>query len=182
MSPALLATAAVVLAASGLAHAATHGSTRRAVVAHGVLGARWAGPVVVLLAAVELLLGAGLLAAVLLGDAPVQRGLGLTAAALFLLLAGYAHAAWRARPGAAPPCACGVGESPLGPWVTLRAVLLGLLALGGAVAVEAAGVAGRPWHEVVVLVSATTALSVGLTYLPAARALSAPLVLGRATS
>jgi hypothetical protein len=182
MSPALLVTAAVVLLVSGVAHVLRHASTRAFVLTHDVLP-RWsAGPVVALLTACELLLGVGLLAAVLLGRAAPQEMLGLGAAALFLALAGYAHLAWRVRPETAPPCACGVGETPMGPWVTLRAVLLAGLTAAGALSVGDGAVAGRPWSEVVILLCATLALSSALTYLPAARALLAPLTLRRSTS
>lgn len=178
MSPALLATGALVLLVSGIGHLRTVGPTSAMVVSHQVVPPRLAGPVSVLLLLVELVLGAGLLVAVLLGTAGAQRGLGLVCAGVFVALAGYAHLAWREQHGAPALCACGVGESPLGPWVSARALLLGGITALGALSAGGPGLADRAWTEVVILVCATTTLALVTVFLPAARALPAPATIG----
>lgn len=182
MSPALLLTGAVLLLVPGLGHLSAQRSTAALLRAHGVVPGRWAGPLTVVLTVVEIVLGAALLLSVLAGASGAQQALGLTAAVLFAGLAGYAHQAWRATAGArdVPLCACGVAESPLGPWVTGRALLLALLCVLAALSAGGVAPADRPWAELFVLGCAAVTLSVLLLLLPAARSVPGRLALGGA--
>lgn len=177
MSPALLAVAALVLLATGWAHLRHPSRTGAQVGAHGVLPPSGARVAAALLGPVEVALGGGLLLAVLLGHAGGQVVLGIGAAVLFAALALYAHTAHRRRPGHPLPCACGVAESPLGPWVTARAVMLALVTTSGVLTTGGPTPGQRPGEELVVLACAAVALAVVLTYLPLARAVPAALPL-----
>lgn len=184
MSPALLLTAAMLLLMPGLAHLRSPHSTAALMRAHGVLPSDWERPVTAVLTMLEIVLGSALLLSVLAGAAGAQRSLGLVAAAVFATLAGYAHRAWRATAQTrdVPLCACGVAESPLGPWVTGRALLLALLSGVGALSVAGAAPTDRPWSELVVLGCTAVTLSVLTLLLPAARSLPGRLPVGRAWS
>lgn len=182
MSAALLLTGALVLLVSGVGHLRGPRATSALIGAHGVLPARYAASLTVILVVVEIALGAALVLAVTLGSTGAQRALGLGAVAVFAVLAGYAHTAWRARPHDAQLCACGVAESPLGPAVTGRAVLLALVSAGGALSVGGTSLLGRPWDELVVLACAVTSLTVLLILLPAARAVGPRVPVGGAWS
>ncbi|MBA2695500.1 MAG: MauE/DoxX family redox-associated membrane protein [Ornithinimicrobium sp.] len=184
MSAALLLTGAVLLLVPGLAHLWSQRSTAALMLAHGVLPSGWERPVTAVLTMLEIGLGAALLLSVAAGETGAQRGLGLVAAALFATLAGYAHRAWRATASTrhVPLCACGVAESPLGPWVTGRALLLALLSGVGALSTGGGAPVDRPWSEMVVLGSAAVTLSVLMLLLPAARTLPGRLPVGRAWS
>ncbi len=182
MSAALLLTGALVLLVTGIGHLRGTRATSALIGAHGVLPTRYAGSVTVLLTIVEIALGSALALSVMLGAADAQRTLGMGAVAVFVVLAGYAHTAWRTRPHDAPLCACGVAESPLGPAVTGRAVLLALVSAVGAVSIGGTSLLGRSWDELVVVACAVTSLTVVLVLLPAARAVGPRVPVGGAWS
>ncbi len=170
MSGALLVAVAGVLIASGLAHGVHFESSRAAVADQHVVSPGLAGPLVAVLSVAEIALGGGTLAAVLTGST-AQTVWGLLCALLLVAFGGYVHLAWLRRTRRDVLCACGVGEAPLGLWVTLRSGLLAVLALGGA-AFASSGVSwlDRPAFELSVLVCVAFSLAVAVTMLPAARA------------
>ncbi len=182
MSAALLLTGALVLLVSGVGHLRAPRATSALIGAHAVLPTRYAASLTVVLIAVEIALGATLAVSVTLGSTLAQRTLGLGAGAVFAVLAGYAHTAWRTRPHDATLCACGVAESPLGPAVTGRAVLLALVSAVGAVSVGGKSLLGRPWDELVIVACSVTSLTVMLILLPAARAVRPRVPVGGAWS
>lgn len=184
MSVALLLVGAVLLLVPGLAHLRSQASTAELMRAHGVLPSGWERPATAVLTMLEIGLGAALLLSVAVGATGAQQSLGLVSAALFATLAGYAHRAWRttAHTQDVPLCACGIAESPLGPWVTGRALLLALLSGLGALSTGGVAPVDRPLTELVVLASAAVTLSVLLLLLPTARTLPGRLPVGRAWS
>lgn len=182
MSAALLLTGALVLLVSGAGHLRAPRTTSALMQDHAVLPTRYAASVTVTLIAVEILLGAGLVLSVILGAAGAQQALGLGAAVLFGVLAAYAHQAWRTRPHDGQLCACGIAESPLGPSVTGRALLLALISAVGALSVGSTALLGRSWAELAVVGCAATSLTVLLILLPAARALGPRVPVGGAWS
>lgn len=170
MTDALLVAVAGVLIASGVAHAAHFGRSRAGVHDHRLVPAGLAGPLVAALLATEMVLGVGTLFAVVTGSS-AQLVWGLLCAVVFVAFTAYVHLAWLRRTRRDVMCACGVGEAPLGLWVTLRSGLLAVMALSGAVfASSDVGWLDRPTFEVTILVSAALALSIAVTLLPAARA------------
>lgn len=180
MSAALLLTGGLILLVAGIGHLVAPGSTASLVVAHGLLRPGWAATVSRVLPVVEIVLGVGLLYVVATGSPGLQRALGSVALVLFAALAAYAHLAWRARPARPPLCACGVAESPLGPWVTARALLLAVFSGVGAWSAGHQVLLGRPPGELVIVGCATITLTLVLLYLPASRALLEPVTIGRA--
>ena len=169
MTPALLGACGLVLLAGGVAHARRPAATRASVAGHGVLPRAGTEVVGVALPAVEMVLGAMLLIAVAWGSEQVARGLGLGAAVLFAGFTAYLLRALR-EGSAGMPCACGVGEAPLGPWTVMRAGLLALIATVGAAAPLGVPPGDRPAAQLIVLGCAAVALAVGVSVLPAARA------------
>lgn len=171
MTPALLAACALVLLASAGAHLRRPRALASGMAAHGVLPAGVRTPLAWLVVTTEAVLGVAGLVAALMGPRWLAALAGAAMAVLFGLMAAYVHAAHRRSAGAVP-CACGIGEAPLGPWVTLRAALLaGLAAVAGGVAAFSSGAwgfAGRPWDELVVLACAAVTLAVSTALLPVA--------------
>lgn len=156
--------------ASGLAHLVHFERSRAAVAVQHVVSTALSGPLVAALAVAELALGGGTLVAVTSGSSS-QTVWGLLCASLFVAFGGYAHLAWLRRTHRDVQCACGVGEAPLGLWVTLRSGLLAALALVGALFASPGGAwLDRPAFELMILGCAAMAMSVAVTLLPAARA------------
>lgn len=176
MSAALLACCALVLLASGWAHARHPRALADGLAAHRLVPEGLRTPLARVLTGGELLLGvAGLFAAVT-GMLPVAVVVATATALLFWAMTAYLLVARRSAPSGVP-CACGLGDAPLGPWVTARAIALALLATvvgasaGLAVAAGASGwgFVGRPVDQVVILCCAALTLAIGLGLLPAAR-------------
>lgn len=176
MSAALLACCALVLLASGWAHVRDPRALAGGLAAHGVVPTALRTPLARVLTGVEVLLGLVGLGAALTGQLTLAVAAAAATALLFLAMTGYLLAARRSAPSGVP-CACGLGDAPLGPWVTARAIGLAALA---AVAATSAGLAlaarsavwgfsGRPLDQLVVLACAALALAIGLGLLPAAR-------------
>lgn len=177
----------LVLVAAAVGHLRDARGTRAALAAHDVLPTGLQRAASVLLAPLELLLGAALLLGaglLLLGAGPSTSDLPLLPAAggaAAVLLAGFtaylALVLRRTRGRDQVPCGCGLGTTPVGHWAVLRAALLLTLAL-------VAGVPGPstpPTDEVPVLAQAFVAAAAGLTLavataaLPASRAVPAAL-------
>jgi len=170
MSSAFLLAIAGVLVASGVAHLMHFARSRAAVVDQHVVPAHLASLVVSGVVVLELVLGVGTLTAVLTGSSG-QRIFALMCAALFVAFAGYTHLAWLRRTDRDVLCACGVGEAPLGFWVTLRSWLLAGLAICAAVFASASTAwFERPAFEQIVMACAALSLSIAVTLLPTARA------------
>ncbi|MGA8047968.1 MAG: MauE/DoxX family redox-associated membrane protein [Dermatophilaceae bacterium] len=169
MSEALLAVVAVTLVVAGAAHLRAPRELRAALDSHAVLARSVRGPVSVGLPLVEVALGVGVLLALATGAAATVL-VGLLAAALLTAMTVYVHVAAGRSAGRAVPCGCGVGEAPLGLWVTVRSALLAGLALVGALTVGAAPTLARPGSELVIMAAAVVALSISLAALPGARA------------
>lgn len=170
MSGAFLVAIAAVLLASGVAHLVHFTSSRATVADQHVVPVHLAGPLVAVVVVLELVLGGGTLGAVLTGSSG-QRVFGLLCAALFVAFAGYTHLAWLRRTDRDVLCACGVGEAPLGFWVTLRSGLLAGLAICAAVFASASTAwFERPAFEQIVMACAALSLSIAVTLLPTARA------------
>lgn len=183
----------LVLLAAGTGHLRDARGTRAALAAHDLLPAGLQRVAGVLLAPVELALGAALVlgAAGLGGAAPGAAGVSLLAVAggaAAALLAGFttylALVLRRTRGRAEVPCGCGLGATPVGPWTVLRAALLLGLALLAAVGAAAGGVpdwSALPTDEAPALAQALVVAAAGLTLavasaaLPAARAVPATL-------
>ena len=136
---------------------------------HGVLARRLRRPVARGLPLVEVAVAVALLLDLATGWAATYV-IGLTAAALLAAMTLYVHVAASRSEGRTVPCGCGVGEAPLGLWVTVRSALLTALALGGALTVRDGPTLARPAEELVVMAAAVLALSICLGALPAARA------------
>lgn len=191
----------LVLLAAAAGHLRDARGTRAALAAHDLLPAGMQRPVAVLLAPLELVLGAALL----LGAAGVGgRGLGAVGSSLLpvaggataALLAGFtAYLALVVRSTRGKdevPCGCGLGATPVGHWAVLRAALLLALALlatvsatagvlGGVGSGSAPGWAELPTDEASALAQVFVAAAAGLTLavatavLPAARSVPAAL-------
>src|SRR5690606_29700296 len=124
VSAALVAVVAITLLSSGLEHLRGRSAALSETLAgHRVLPATWTSPVAAVLTVLEVALGLALLVGLSRGTAATGM-LALVASALFAAMTGYVHlAARRAERGAPVPCGCGLGEAPLGLWVTVRAGL-----------------------------------------------------------
>ncbi|MDO5503036.1 MAG: hypothetical protein Q4G67_07670 [Actinomycetia bacterium] len=171
MIAAVLGVVGVSLTVAGLTHAARPAAVRDALVRHGLIPAAWHRLISIALIVVEVALGAGILASLLL--ARPHPALAFAAGALLVVMTGYVHLAAQRTAGRHVPCGCGLGEAPLGLWATVRAALLALFAVGGGVALLArdatAGLAGHRPEEIVIIVAATIALTIGIALLPQAR-------------
>lgn len=191
LSPALLAAVALVLLAAAVGHLRDLPGLRRGLDAHRVLAPGVGRPVAAVLPVLEAVLGATLLAGAagqLTGAdwaTPTSRGAGLAAAALTLGFAAYLALVARRSAGEPVPCACGLGDTPVGPSAVLRAGLLAAMAAAGALTVATATgspgssgtAAGTP--ELVVTLAAALTLALGTALLPAARALPTETVAAR---
>ena len=169
MTLSFLAACSLVLLASGVDHlrrrdALLAGLRRQGVVPDGLVRpVSWALPLG------EVALGVGLLAAVMDAGTLADRTLGGATVALFAAFAVYLRGVSRRPDAHVIPCACGSGETSVGPWVTLRAATLGALAALGALWPVAGGLGSLQPPQVAVVVSASVALAVTLALLPAAR-------------
>lgn len=171
---------ALVLLAAAAGHLRDARGTRAALAAHDVLPSGLQRAVVLLLPPVELLLGAGLLLA-LLGSSPL---LTVVAGAATGLLAGFAAyllvVLRRTRGRAEVPCGCGLGAAPVGWWAVLRALVLAGLALtatlGGVPVWGSLPTDQAPLPaQLLVVAAAGLTLAVVTAALPAARAVPAGL-------
>lgn len=170
MSAALLLTAATVLLLAGVAHLRGFSSTAGSVVRHGLIPPRFGTVVVAGLALIECVVGGGTIVAVMV-DSNTQRLWALICVVVLLCLSAYAHVAAARQSAPGVPCACGIGEAPLGIWATLRPAMLAALAAVGGLAVPITdGWLQRPLHEQGILICAALSLSIAVTLLPAARA------------
>lgn len=184
MSAALLACCALVLLASAFGHLRGYGAFARGIAAHGVLPTRLHRAVATAVPAVEIVLGVAAAAGAGIGNLPLASAAALGCTLLFGLMAAYVHRARRTAP-TGTPCACGIGEAPLGLWVTARAVTLAVAAAIAAVSAAWAlgagapawGFTGRPTHETLVMGCAALALAIGIGLLPAARSAPGTLTL-----
>ena len=167
MSAALVAVVAVVLLGSGVVHLAHRGELRRAIALHAVLPRGLHGPAAWGLPSLEVLLGGALLALLGLGSGRTGAA-ALLAGVLLAAMTAYVHVAARRSLGSVVPCGCGLGEAPLGLWVTVRAGLLTALAVIGALTLGTPP-ADRAGSELVVMGAATVALAIGISVLPQAR-------------
>lgn len=169
MSEALLAVVAVMLFGAGAAHLRDPHAVRTVLESHDVLARRLRRPVALGLPLVELAVAVALLIG--LGSGWTATFVVATiAAALLAAMTCYVHVAAARSQGRAVPCGCGIGEAPLGLWVTVRSGLLTALALFGALTVRDGPTLARPAEELVVMAAAVLALSLCLGALPAARA------------
>lgn len=171
---------ALVLLAAAAGHLRDARGTRAALAAHDVLPSGLQRAVVLLLPPVELLLGAGLLLA-LLGSSPLLTVVAGAATGLLVGFAAYLLVVLRRTRGRAEvPCGCGLGAAPVGWWAVLRALVLAALALtatlGGAPVWGSLPTdqAPLPAHLFVVAAAGLT-LAVVTAALPAARAVPAAL-------
>lgn len=171
MSAALVAVVAITLLSSGLEHLRGRSAALSETLAgHRVLPATWTSPVAAVLTVLEVALGLALLVGLSRGTAATGM-LALVASALFAAMTGYVHlAARRAERGAPVPCGCGLGEAPLGLWVTVRAGLLAALALIGGLTLPTEPLSTSSPSELVIMAAATLALSIAIITLPQARA------------
>lgn len=168
MSEALLAVVALLLLAAGAAHLRNPSAVRAVLDSHDVLAPRIRRPLALGLPLVEVAVAVALLTGLANGW-PATFVVGMIAGALLASMTVYVHVAAARWKGRVVPCGCGVGEGPLGLWVTVRSGLLTSLALVGALTVRDGPTLVRPTDELVVMAAAVLALSVCLGTLPAAR-------------
>ncbi|AXH97182.1 MauE/DoxX family redox-associated membrane protein [Ornithinimicrobium avium] len=174
LSPALLGAVGLVLLASAAGHLRSPAALRHGLDAQGVVPQVARRAVSLLLGPVETVLGVAAILAAVTGPRPaLALWAGLPSAALFAVLALYLTAVLRSTAGRPVPCACGLGEAPVGPSTVLRAAFLGAMAaLGGATAGGwSPGTA--PHEELIVALAAALVLAVATALLPAARAVPA---------
>lgn len=169
MTLSFLAACALVLLASGIDHLRRRGPLAFGLRRQGVLPASTLPLVTHVLPVAELGLGVGLLVAVAGAGTLADRALGGAAVALFAAFAFYLQSVSRRPDAHEIPCACGLGETSVGPWVTIRAALLAAFAALGALWPVAGGLSSLQPPQVAVVVSASVALAVSLALLPAAR-------------
>lgn len=168
LSPALLGAVALVLLASGRAHALGPGALRRGLDAHAVLPRAWHVPLTVFLPVAEVTLGLALLGS--LTGMPLDPGVpGAGAAALCAGFATYLTLVLRRHPDEEVPCACGLGAAPVSGPAVGRAGLLAVFALAGVLTAQGWSLAARPVTEVLVTAGAALSIAVATALLPAAR-------------
>src|SRR5699024_3285034 len=129
------------------------------------------GPVARALGPLELLLGGAALVLALTG-APLAATLavGMPLAGLSLALTLYLGQVLRVTEGRAVPCACGLGEAPVGRSAILRAGILTVLSVAGASTATGWAILSAPAPEILVTVAAMLVLALATALLPAARA------------
>ena len=130
-----------------------------ALIAHGVVPRRVAGPLAVVVTAVE----AALAVLLLIGPSLLVLS---AAAVLFAAYGGYAW--YVTASGRGGPCGCGGAEVPMDHWVTGRAVVLAVLAAVGATAHSSVLPLARFDAQVLVVLLASVTIGVLLWHLPAA--------------
>lgn len=173
LSPALLGAAGLVLLAAAAGHLRSPADLRRGLAAHQVLPTSLHRAVATVLGPVELVLGAlALAAAVGAGGAGRGFALGVSMplAALFLLLTAYLVQVLRTTRGQVVPCACGLGQTPVGPPTIARAGILTAVAVLGGVTAQGWSLPSAPATEASVALAAMLVLALATALLPAARA------------
>src|SRR5690606_29460433 len=101
--------------AAAVGHLRDPDSLRRGLRAHGVLPDGAHRSVAVLLGPLEAVLGAAALVAAVTGPSlAATLAVSMPIAGLFLALTGYLGQVLRVTAGAVVPCACGLGEAPVG--------------------------------------------------------------------
>jgi len=131
-----------------------------ALVAHGVVPRRAAGPLAVAVTAAE----AGLLVLALVTGPVVLAA----AALLFAVYGGYAwHVTTSGRGG---PCGCGGADVPMDHWITGRACVLAVLAAVASAAGDSVLPLARFDSRLVVVLLAAATIGILLWHLPAAMA------------
>lgn len=177
MTAALIMTPAIVLLLAGVSHLTKFSATANSVARHRLIQPRFTIIAVAGLALVESAVGGGTVAAVLM-QSSTQRRWAFACVVVLVSLSAYAHLAAVRQADPDLPCACGMGEAPLGMWATLRPAMLAVLAaLGGLLVPATDGWLQRPLHEQAIVICAGLSLSITMTLLPATRA---PLPTGRA--
>ncbi|GGK58134.1 MauE/DoxX family redox-associated membrane protein [Ornithinimicrobium pekingense] len=179
LSPALLAAVGLVLAVAGVGHVRAPAELRSGLHAHGVLPGATHRAVALLLGPAELALGLAVLVVAAAGPVPgTALATGGAAAALLLALTAYLRRvlAVSRSAGRPVPCACGLGEAPVGPSTVARAAILTLMATVGGLTANGWSAPAAPLPEVLVVLAAALVLAVGTSLLPAARAVPEPAV------
>jgi hypothetical protein len=157
-------TVVATLLVSSAAHLSRPAALTRALAAHRVLPAPAA--VAGLVVTAELLLaGAGVVALHTDGRG-LRLAVGLGAAALLGLYAGYGRHVLAT--GGTGPCGCSRTELPMSGWVVTRAAVLAVLALVGAALSDAVVGWGRVDADLAVVLLAAATFTVGLWHLPSA--------------
>lgn len=157
----------LVLAASLLAHLRRPRLLARALAVHRVVpvGAWW--PVAVAVVGAELATAPALLAAAVVAAPPLDQLAALAGAGLFAAFALYLGVVLRrAAPGAAVPCGCGLGETPVDKPAVARAAALAAVALVAAASSPGESLFARPAGEIAALAAAAAALALALALLP----------------
>lgn len=172
LSPALLGAVGLVLLAAALGHLRDPVALRRGLRAHGVLPERTHRLVTVLLGPLEALLGAAALVAAVTGPSLGAALLvSMPIAGLFLALTGYLWQVLRVTAGQVVPCACGLGEAPVGRPAIVRGGILTTMSLIGGATAAGWSASAAPTEEVLVTLAAALVLGLATALLPAARAL-----------
>jgi hypothetical protein len=149
----------VVLVIAVAERVAAPRALRTALVAHGVVPSRVAGPLAVAVTVVE----AALAVLLLIGPSPLVLS---AAAVLFACYGGYAwHVTASGRGG---PCGCGGVETPMDHWVTGRAFVLAALAATGAAAHSSVPPLAAFDSRLLIVLLAAATIGVLLWHLPAA--------------
>lgn len=171
LSPTLLGAVGLVLVTASLSHLRSPEALAAGLRAHNVLPGHLHGWVSRALGPVEAALGVGLL---LVAGAGLPTGATLAVSMptvlLFLILTGYLARVLRIADGRPVPCACGLGQIPVSRSAVLRAGILALFALLGAVTDGGWSLASAPVLEVAVAGAAVLVLALATALLPAARA------------
>ncbi|WP_256842723.1 MauE/DoxX family redox-associated membrane protein [Ornithinimicrobium cryptoxanthini] len=171
LSPALLGAVGLVLLAAAVGHLRDPGSLRRGLRAHGVLPDGTHRFVSVVLGPLEAVLGAAaLVAAVTEPSRAAALAVSMPIAGLFLALTGYLAQVLRVTAGQVVPCACGLGDTPVGGPAVLRGGILTAMAFAGGATATGWSASGAPVEEVVVALAAALVLGLATALLPAARA------------
>lgn len=171
LSPALLGSVGLVLLAAAASHLRDPDSLRRGLRAHGILPDGAQRVVSVLLGPLEAVLGAAALVAAVTGPSlAAALVVSMPIAGLFLVLTGYLARVLRVTAGQVVPCACGLGEAPVGRSAVVRGGTLTVMALAGGATASGWSVSGAAAEEVVVALSAALVLGLVTALLPAARA------------
>ena len=177
LSPALLGAVGLVMVAASLSHLRSPEALRRGLGAHRVLPERLHTPISRVLGPLELVLGAAALVLAVTG-APLAPTLlvGMPLAGLSLALTVYLWQVLRVTAGDVVPCACGLGEAPVGLPAVVRAGILTVLALTGATTANGWAIHTAPVAEIFVALAAMLVLALATALLPAARAVPAPAI------
>lgn len=170
LSPALLGAVGLVLLAAAVGHLRSPAALRRGLAAHGILPAHTHAPVAAVLGPLEGVLGAAALVTALT-EVPraVALAVSMPIAALFLTFTLYLARVLRDARGRVVPCACGLGETPVGGPAVLRGGILSALALVGGLTAGSWALVGAPAAEAGVALAAMLVIGLAVALLPAAR-------------